>query len=58
MTKRNRKLPPVKISDISEPRTLPFNGSAVTDNKLSFSFSCFDRTHKLFNLGGDGVQTE
>lgn len=54
MTKRNRKLPPVKISDVKEPRTLPFNGSAVTDNKLSFSFSCFDRNYKLFNLGGDG----
>lgn len=30
---------------------LPFNGNAVTEKSLSFSFACFDRSHKLFNLG-------
>lgn len=31
---------------------LPFNGQAITDNMLAFSFTSFDREHKLFNLGG------
>lgn len=34
-----------------EKKTLPYNGSEVTEKGLSFSFSCFDRTHELFNLG-------
>lgn len=32
--------------------TLPYNGNAVTEKSFSFSFSCFNRTHELFNLGG------
>ena len=39
---------PVKVE------RLPFNGTVVSDRGFSFSFACFDRTHKLFNLGGDG----
>lgn len=31
---------------------MPFNGRLLDDRKLSFSFSSFDRSHKLFNLGG------
>lgn len=34
-----------------EKLKLPFNGNAVTEKSLSFSFACFDRSHKLFNLG-------
>ncbi len=30
---------------------LPFNGVHAKRAGFSFSFSCFDRTHKLFNLG-------
>ena len=37
---------------------LPFNGKSVEQCGFSFSFSCFDRGHELFNLGGkekDGI---
>lgn len=45
------KLPPIKRQLPTEKNTLPFNGNAVTGRSFSFSFSCFDRTHELFNLG-------
>lgn len=45
------KLPSVKSSEVEIKRTLPYNGNAVTEKGFSFSFSCFDRSHKLFNLG-------
>ena len=51
-------LPSVDKNLIPEKRTLPFNGNAVTERSFSFSFSCFDRSHDLFNLGdntSDGV---
>lgn len=52
-------LPTVKSGISAEKKTLPFNGSAVIAGKsFSFSFACFDRSHDLFNLGGnsqDGV---
>lgn len=35
-----------------EDKPLPFNGVKVQENGFTFSFSCFDRTHKFFNLGG------
>ena len=57
MTKKKRRLPPVEIPDVPH-RILPFNGNVVTDKMISFSFACFDRSHELFNLGGntdDGV---
>ena len=31
---------------------LPFNGKIVEKREITFSFSTFDRTHELFNLGG------
>lgn len=31
---------------------MPFNGKIVEQREITFSFSSFDRTHKLFNLGG------
>ncbi len=31
---------------------LPFNGKIVESLEITFSFSSFDRTHELFNLGG------
>lgn len=56
------KLKEIKLPSPSIPKTLPsqlpFNGSAITEKKFSFSFSCFDRSHELFNLGDnsrDGV---
>ncbi len=33
------------------PTLLPFHGQVVSEKGFSFSFACFDRTHKLFNLG-------
>ena len=54
MTKKKTNLPSVKIPFENQHRVLPFNGTAVTDKKFSFSFACFDRTHEFFNLGGDG----
>ena len=54
MTRRERKLPSVKIPEF-EKRRLPFNGSAVCAKSLSFSFASFDRKHELFNLGGTGT---
>lgn len=44
-------LPSVSKQLTKEKTTLPFNGSAVTEKSFSFSFTCFDRTHELFNLG-------
>ena len=32
---------------------LPFNGKMVEKQGFSFSFTCFDRSHALFNLGGN-----
>ena len=45
------KLPPPKNVE-TEKRRLPFNGTVVQDLGFTFSFACFDRKHKLFNLGG------
>ncbi len=53
MTRRQHELPSVTPPNKIIPKTLPFSGSIVTDKKFSFSFSCFDRTHELFNLGGN-----
>lgn len=50
-----------KVSSENRKRTLPFNGSAVKEKGFSFSFACFDRTHKLFTLGnekGNAVEGE
>lgn len=52
------KLPPVSVPSAKKAITLPFNGSAVSEKSFSFSFSCFDHSHELFNLGdscADGV---
>lgn len=45
------KLP--KQEPVEQAVTLPFNGSVVKNNGISFSFSCFDRETDLFNLGGN-----
>lgn len=50
------KLPPVNIG-ATKPK-LPYSGNAITEKSFAFSFACFDRSHKLFNLGDeapDGV---
>ena len=50
------KLPSVKIAS-TKPK-LPYNGNAITEKSFAFSFACYDRSHKLFNLGDatpDGV---
>ena len=52
------KLPAVSIPKDAAKKTLPYNGTAVTEKSFSFSFACFDRSHALFNLGDntdDGV---
>lgn len=52
MTKhKSIKLPSVEKQLLTQGRTLPFNGNAVSEKSLSFSFSCFDRSEPLFNLG-------
>ncbi len=54
MTKKFKKLPkPQSVASCDDIRSLPFNGSVVKDKQLLFSFANFDRTHKLFNLGGN-----
>lgn len=50
------KLPPIDKKLLETKKTLPFNGSAVTEKSLSFSFACFDRSHRLFNLGGNSEE--
>lgn len=55
MTKRFN-LPTVKNPIAKERKTLPYNGNAVTEKSFSFSFSCFDRTHELFNLGDNTTE--
>lgn len=49
------KLPQASIQNSNMPKTLPFNGKAVSEKSFSFSFACFDRTHELFNLGGNSA---
>ncbi len=49
------KLPAV-TPPAREPSTLPFNGRVVSDRVMAYSFSCFDRSHALFNLGNDKAQ--
>ncbi len=51
----NLNIPAVHIDESPKP-TLPFDGNAVTEKHFSFSFSSFDRNHKLFNLGDDKEQ--
>lgn len=41
-----------KTGDLRGKVILPFNGKVVEERGISFSFSSFDRTHELFNLGG------
>lgn len=49
---------PQEIPVANKIQALPYNGRACNANSLSFSFTSFDRTHKLFNLGGsDGDGT-
>ena len=53
-SKKARKLPPPSKNKLKEEiRSLPFNGSVISDKRLLFSFSAFDRHHSLFNLGGN-----
>ena len=54
MTKKI-KLPAVKASNALPQKTLPYNGSALTEKRFAFSFACFDRVHPYFNLGDDGT---
>lgn len=52
------KLPDVPEQNLKGTKTLPYNEKAVLGKGFSFSFACFDRDHKLFNLGdntGDKV---
>lgn len=48
---------PKPSTNIQTKKTLPFNGKAVSEKSFSFSFSCFDRTHELFNLGNNAEDT-
>ena len=51
-------LPKVNASQIKQEKTLPYNGNVVSEKGFAFSFACFDRSHKLFNLGSEkGTQT-
>ena len=52
---KNTKLIEGKLAEISlsEKLPLPFGGVYVPETGFSFSFACFDREHKLFNLGGN-----
>lgn len=45
------KLPSSPPPIPSHANSLPYQGTIVSDNKLSFSFAAYDRSHKLFNLG-------
>lgn len=56
MTKSKKKLlTKIEIPEMP-PVKLPHNGVKATDGRYSFSFSCFDREHPLFNLGGQGEE--
>ena len=46
------KLPNPKCTE-AKPEIFPNNGIPAESNNLTFSFACFDRSHVLFNLGGD-----
>ena len=57
MSKRTKQRRETKIN-LPQPQEtnssvkLPFNGTIVQNTGISFSFSSFDRTNELFNLGG------
>ncbi len=55
-----RKFPVGNIpeGDVRQNRLLPYNGKAVEQKSLVFSFTSFDRNHKLFNLGNDSTHPE
>ena len=53
-TINNVNLPKVSIPEPSASQKLPYNGQVIADSgRFSFSFVCFDRTEKLFNLGSN-----
>ena len=55
MRKNTNKLKAINLPKEEAPKgkiILPFNGKIVEQREITFSFSSFDRTHKLFNLGG------
>lgn len=53
-TINNVNLPKVSIPKPSASQKLPYNGQVIADSgRFSFSFVCFDRTEKLFNLGSN-----
>lgn len=49
--KMTKKLPSPSMEQISISKTLPNNGKIAEDSRFTFSFSCLDREHPLFNLG-------
>ena len=48
-----------KLPKVDPPRNiikqLPHNGVELGEKHLVFTFTCFDRTHELFNLAGEGA---
>ena len=45
------KIPISPNNQTQTKKTLPFNRALTKINSFTFSFSCFDRSHDLFNLG-------
>ena len=55
MRKNTNKPKAINLPKEEAPKgkiVLPFNGKIVEQREITFSFSSFDCTHKLFNLGG------
>lgn len=49
-------LPTAEVGNVENKILFPYNGKAVEKQGFSFSFSCFDRTHELFNLGDNNSE--
>lgn len=54
-TTKKYNLPNIDPTGLSGGIILPFGGSPVQEQGLSFSFASFDRSHKLFNLGSESA---
>ncbi|MBQ3617827.1 MAG: hypothetical protein II939_06645 [Bacteroidales bacterium] len=54
-SKKHKAIEQINLPQVTIPKEktiLPFNGEVVKEHGITFSFSCFDRTSKFFNLGG------
>lgn len=55
-TLKNIRIPMPAVPTVAGQLQLPYQGTVVPERGFSFSFTAFDRTHELFNLGDNSEQ--